>query len=119
LGAIKDKNGKILSAKGAIVNKGDGIMTYFYDKMFSPSPFITRISFTLDNVKGNFNISVRSSLDEEWFTIAFGNEGIITIYNGKGGWSTINKEYETYVSINFPEGAIIGRFIKIEVGQKM
>jgi len=101
------------------VNQGDGIMTYFYDKMFSPSPFITRIQFTLDNEKGNFNISVRSSLDEEWFTIAFGNEGTLTVYNGENSWSKDPKKYETRVAINFPKGVIIGRFIKIEVGQKM
>ena len=116
--AKRDDNGKVVWAKGAILHRGDGIMTYFYDKMFSPSPFITNIFFTLDNEKGNFNISVRSSLNDEWFTIAFGNEGIMTVYNGENSWLT-NKKYEKDVDIDFPEGIIVGRFIKIEVGQKM
>jgi hypothetical protein len=97
-----------------IIHPGDGQKTYFYDSMFAPSPFIFTIEFNLDITKGDFSISIRSSQDDEWFTIATGNNGNLKIYNGKGGW--INSQYTNMVKITFDKGKIRGRFIQIEVG---
>ncbi len=100
-------------ASGVIQKKGDGIMTYEYDKPFSPDPFIRRIVIT--PISGcSYRVMIRANSQQAWKTLVSVHYANGLYYRLYPTFSDVGQS-NPFTNFSFSNNAARARYIKVEV----
>ena len=100
---------------------GDGIMTYEYDAMFSPNPYITRVHIypsPLSHV--NYRVFARAHGFDTWrciLKVAYENNAYKVVQHCEN--SVAGMDDNGYVVLDIDDGKVRARFIKVECDAEM
>ena len=100
-------------ASGVVYENGDGIMTYEYDKAFSPDPFIKKI--IVKPIAGcSYRVLTRPNAHQEW-------KSLVNVYYDNGKYYEMHPNYNAMgtdappSAFYFNGNATRGRYVKVEV----